>query len=907
VLPRLLTASLCLTSLLTLPLLHASGYWEFVEIRQASHSVHDRGDKDESGISQQGLAHDHALDHSATLRDHAFDYHFRWSTPSTFQGSYEFQARLTWASLPKVLQAGREYPVRVSAQTLSYNRPHSTYSDSGWAQFGASLKISQLNSALASLDNLPLATYGHFDFTNELEVSVFSYSDGRSRASHHATATITPPAVWVQAYEWRETSDGWSEVPVNTPENFFVINITGGAAELGSSGKTVLHYVYRWVASDTPPSEPGNAEPADEDYRPALRLATTTRELDADGRASAELTAILYEYLPGRDDSSRPLANAQIAFSLSSPVGTLAHPLATTDANGQVRVTYTAPQASDLHHLPPGIPSVMVHAKAPAHDREDGLSIYFKAHRGEAWAEPAMGIRSSIAIVPPDPRFPAVITARVADDNLNPLPGETVTFTLQTPNPRGLLRNRAGRTATSVTATTDRHGLAQVHYFYAAGQAPDAPLRESITATSPQMARPAEVAIAVGLNLVFDRVENRYEGRGIVNAGERVPLAITVRDVWHPDLDLHQILPFWGPGGDIGDSPRLEIALKIENLATVPNYLLDALRLESQAEPAYHSIVNVRSFAESGVKNILWEPSSSLRGYGYPRVRPPFPGINTYQLSVALVDPAGRPVYPESRPRSSAFLSVTTGVPADAASIFLLENPLGPHTPEARLARTILSTFSIKVGGTSWGGFGLIVALADAAHAINTGDTDALVELALGEIKGQVFGDIADGKSPAATRFTRYNQLTLAEKYASLALTSHEDRGLFAAVDQRILSSLASLATTQGQRLVILQGNGSQALQIPATANPARPAAHPVARNLLGRVARQVLDSPEIEQLLDAATGTTRPATPPLQEGRILEDSSTGITSLKQGNLSLYLIPKDLPFETTQTTRTLTP
>lgn len=902
-------------AILSLPLFgaaHASGagYWEFLEIRREAYPVEERGDKNEFGISQYGRAADHYLDELLVERNHGIDYQYRWEAPSWFAIGYRFEARLRWDPPPPILIPGRQYRIGIAAETRFGQQPVTSHSDSSLAHFGAALSISQLNHSVANLDALPSPLTGRFDFTTPARVEIFSASDGSRRLADQNELMVVPPEIWPTASEWVQTAEGWQEVFKASEAQYFAIGITGGSRDSGSSGKMTLLYVYRWVDSSDPPPEAEPEPDTPEIYRPALRLVAAGRDLVPDGQSTLEMTATLYEYLPGKDDSARPLAGAAVTFTVIETYGvqpgTLSPARVLTDANGQARVTYTAPEAAALRALPSALPSAMIMARAVAQEMEDGVSVYFRAQRGEAWAEPAMGIHSSTAVVPPDRRYPALITARIEDADLEPLADEWILFSIPGDAPRGLLRNRQGQEATSVMARTDRRGLAEVQYFYAANEAPSSPTREKVQISSKQMARPAEVEISTGLNLVFERIESAYEGRGIVNAGESVPLRITVRDEWNPGLDIHQILSFWGPGGSWGDTPRLELNLEIENLATVPNYLLDALRLESHGEPRYSALVAVRAFEQSGVRNILWERESSLRTYGFPRVRPPFSGENTYHLRVALVDTAGQPIHAHAHPRSTAFLGVPTDLPADALSLFLLTNPLGPHTPEARLARTILSTFSLKIGGTSWGGFGLLVALADAAHAINTGDTQALLELAVGEIKGQVFGDIADGQSSMAGKFTSYNNLTIAEKYASLALTSHDDQGLVTQIEARIIAEIASASLRGGRRLVILYGDGSQALR-PAAAEPTkRPVLPPAAKSFLSRVARDIAETAELVELVENLAGdAVAPALFPSTEGQIIEDPATGVTSLKRGGLSLYLLPPDLKYQAVETKRIL--
>lgn len=805
------------------------------------------------------------------------------------------RTRTHWGELPRIILPGENYTLRVTSEFL-----HAESGSSGPAT-GCTTAVFGFRRSIPSVKELELRMnlsppdfvldyiyhYAISALDERLQGSVGSLDANGRWKSEHIRHPYTERALTVE----REFILVYPEYTTGSPEIGFLV-VVGDRHR----AHRYLLYVYEWRYG----------EPEAGEYLPAISVAAEPRRVRPDGESSVEIVATLYEYVSGDRDSSQPLAGRRIDFTLNEQYGihpgSLSAATAVTDANGQARVAFTAAPAELLARATQSVDRAIVTVRSAELQTEGTAYINYSPDRGRMWVEPNTGgIISDHGIVPPDSRFPALVTAHLEDDDLRPLVGEEVTFNITAENPHGLLRGPDGREGTTVTARTDGRGLAEVQYFYAAAEPPQAAIRETVEARSQHMIRPATAHISTGLFLTFENAESAYEGRGTVNAREEVPLRIRIRDEWHPGLDLPAVLTYWGLGGKAGDT-RLHVKLEIENLGTVPVYLLDVLRTDRHGEAPYEELVDVRSFREHGVRNLLWIPEVSLRPYGYPRVRPPFTGENNYELRVSLVDSAGEPVFGSRHPRGTAFLGIPTDMPADAFSVFLLSNPLGPHTPEARLARLVLSTCSFKIGGANIGGFGLILALADAAHAINTGDTEALLEIAVSEIKGQVAGDIADGDGRWAGYFTAYNNLAIAEQYASFAMTTYEDQGFMAMVEDRVISEVAAAAAAAGQRLVVLYGDGTQALR--ATV-PDRQTSSGTTSRRLQRFVRQV--APEVGEVLDQVSRTSAndPATVLLavEENRFAHHDEHGVVSLKNGPVSLYLIPADLEVEPVNASR----
>ncbi len=133
-------------------------------------------------------------------------------------------------------------------------------------------------------------------------------------------------------------------------------------------------------------------------------------------------------------------------------------------------------------------------------------------------------------------------------------------------------------------------------------------MEDVIEISTPTSARPFIATVKIGLNLIFNSSENLYEGQEI-SAGEQIPLKLTIKDSWYPDLDLFQILNYWGKGGDYGDI-NLCAHLEIEKLGSMPDYLLDQFELEKYPDDNFKELMAVKTFRNEDrtIKefNILW-------------------------------------------------------------------------------------------------------------------------------------------------------------------------------------------------------------------------------------------------------------------------------------------------------------
>jgi hypothetical protein len=492
---------------------------------------------------------------------------------------------------------------------------------------------------------------------------------------------------------------------------------------------------------------------------PRLRLSTPQpREVRPDGKSTVEITATLHEDIPGQP--SKPLADKRIDFRVDEQQGVTPGTIsasAVTDADGQVKVTFTAPTADALRQADSLLNRATITARNAEFSLERTTHINFSSDRGQVNVIPTGGIISAHGIVPPDGRFPAMISVYLEDDGFNPLPETEVTFQIAGTSPHGMLRSGDGQQGTALRLRTDQRGWAEVQYFYAADGPPEKPVTETVEIKSAHLLAPLKAEISIGLDIVFAKIESAYEGRGIVNAGEEIPLRVWIKDSRYQKLDLSQIVNYWGLCDKSGDT-KLYVKLEVENLSSVPDYLLDQLKLQKYPEPAFSERMEVRSFRDKGETNMLWMPAGTLKTYqGYPRIRPMTSGTHYYEARVLLLDDQGKEVVQSRHPSRKAYFNIQTGLPADAMQVFFISNPFGPHTREARVLRAALDYM----------GVGTVLSVVDALDAINRGDTEELFSLLFSEVKGSMI-DKAEGLSPDARKLVGiYTGMTTAEMLAA--------------------------------------------------------------------------------------------------------------------------------------------
>ncbi|MEX0323750.1 MAG: hypothetical protein AB3N63_16430 [Puniceicoccaceae bacterium] len=577
-----------------------------------------------------------------------------------------------------------------------------------------------------------------------------------------------------------------------------------------------------------------------------LTARANPREVFADGKNQVTILLKTLEYPAGSDADPKPYPNTSIELSLSKhggrEVGRLSANTVTTNATGEATVTYHAPNADDLDDG--AIDAITITARVQELGLEDTAYVSFKSDTGTLFAEPHYkGVVSDKAVVPADSRYPARIQLRAEGDDLRLLSGEKVSFSIKSDNPQGILESRNGEKGTIVSVVANNNGFAEVLYRFNQDSQPAIGFNETITAKTDKMLRPVEGKVSAGIDLSITGIRNLYEGKGKVNAGEQIPVEVIVKDAAQPDADdLRPVLSYWGSGGSNG-TQTISVRLKIEPLGNLPKYLLTKMSAESYPAPVFTDTMELRSF-EGKTGNTLWIRNASMADYsGLPKVEARYEGKNYYMLTVELVDGLGNPLPDPDPANNIGYLSIPTGVAADAFTIFFLENPLGPNTPEAKFFRTVLNLM----------GFGSVLSLADAAHAVNTGDMDALANVVVGELTDKITDAIGDSGGAAAQFANLYAQVSVAEQVATTFIDS---KAPISGLQKKFVETAFQRSGSSGKKLIIVTGTGNQYVVEKNSGKPVK-----------------------------------------ALEGIISGDPGDPICSIKRGAITVLIVPEDFDYE----------
>lgn len=612
-----------------------------------------------------------------------------------------------------------------------------------------------------------------------------------------------------------------------------------------------------------------------------LKAIVNPKEIKPDGKSVSEISVTLLEHVDGVSGMSKPVPGKILSFDVLKQFdkipGRLSSSLSVTDEKGVARVQFIAPDFKDIADSKILINTATIKVRQDEFNIEDIIYINFTPDKVKLFVEPSNGIVSNYGIVPPDKRFPAKIRAYFEDENLEPRRNAEVFAEIRGENPVGTLRSKIGTESNRLVLTTDNFGIAEFFYLYTGKEVPVQHIIEEIEIKTTNMIQPVIANISIGLNIVIDKVENGYEGKGIINTGEQIPLMIRVKDAWNPEVDLSEIINYWGSGTGTGDS-RLDLKLEIVNLSSIPDYYLDHMRQQRFPETPFKENIQVRSFKDKKEYNILWVPESSLQPYGFPRVKPAASGNHYYEARIGLVDQHGKNVFSSGHPGAKAYFNLQTGMAADALYIFFVQNPLKPQTREAEVFSFALNLL----------GMGTLISVVDAMDAINRGDSDALFNILFSEVKG-FFIDQAKEKSPDFKKvMDSYARISMAETIAK-EIGSNMN-GAVAGMEKQLYSKLIRNADNANEQVIILQGNGAQKLFLAKSEKGGEEGV-----NLFkGKVNIKIsgIDDKTKEtagkiKKLAASKGKEVNA----YENKLHFDSETGITSLKKGDKSYFIVP----------------
>ncbi len=531
-----------------------------------------------------------------------------------------------------------------------------------------------------------------------------------------------------------------------------------------------------------------------------LTLEATPAELKADGesrsRIRARLTAIPENAAP--DVEPRPTAGAVVDLSILAErgvtPGSLSKASVTTGADGTAEVSFTAPPLSALQDG--AIRNAQIRARAAAFGAVDEANITFLTGEARVNVDPHYGSSpwAATGVVPADRRFPAGIEVHLVDENGRDKRGARVTFRLAGERPRGVLFGADKREAASVEAVTDERGLAGVHYAYTGETRLASAYREAIEITSPALPRPLKATVSVGIDLHLAKVLNMYEGRGTINAREAVPVKIAVRDAFHPTaLNLEPVLTHWA-GSDLALGVRLTAA----PAGNVPDYMLERFSIRSSGRPSFNELVSTR-YDATARETLLWMPEG-FSPAGVPRLQPRTTGANYFRLEVGLAElNRGTAVADPNPANNQGTLNIPAGVPAEAGAIWFLEDPFGPHTPQARFFRFVLDLCQC----------GILLKPTEYFTYINRGDLAGMAQAVIADCAGKMTGYFKGALDDAVPD-------ELVRKYAAVAMVENLIRaeyGWQSAMEineERLAQLLMEKIGLSGMKLVVVEGVGAE-------------------------------------------------------------------------------------------------
>jgi hypothetical protein len=610
---------------------------------------------------------------------------------------------------------------------------------------------------------------------------------------------------------------------------------------------------------------PGWGDAPEPKHYVTLEAKASPGALRPDGDSRSVITVSVKERAEDTDVAPRPRAGAAVSFELVASDGFVAGSLsasqAVTGPDGAASVTFTAPEREAS-----GKGKVRrAEVKVASNGVEDRVFVDLLSDEAKLTVSPALdGASVPTALIPADKRFPASLTAVLSDRDGRPRKGESVTFSLEAKEPRGLLRAGAGASGPSVTAETDENGVARALYVYEGPPVEDKPWEESVLISAKDLPEPLRAGVSVGMKLAISRVRSMHEGKGMLNAGETVPLEIAVKDKLHPQVrDLEKVLAHWV--GNADGAPGLAVRLFIRPEGNVPDYLVEQLLLKTWPPEPFKDLVSAR-FIEKFGETLLWVAAG--QDYeGMPRVRPRFTGENYYSIRAGLVErDNGKAV--GSKPGGSCFLTLKAGPWADAGRIFLVDDPFGEHTPEAKLFRQVL-----KLAGA-----GVVLDLTEVAALANKGDVDKLAELAITAAKDKLMGMVSDKINEKADEYLS----KLAERLGEEAAAA------YAAVTmvQEVMGKAEEALETADETLLAA---GYDAAKLAGAEREAPEGRDPFVAKIMDKVrltGKRLLISTAGE-LLDKE-GKPLPGM-----GKVAV-SDRGVVALKKDGLCIYIVPTDL-------------
>ena len=196
-------------------------------------------------------------------------------------------------------------------------------------------------------------------------------------------------------------------------------------------------------------------------------------------------------------------------------------------------------------------------------------------------------------------------------------------------------------------------------------------------------------------------------------------------------------------------------------------------------------------------------------------------------------------------------------------------------------------------------GFGAILSVTDALYKINNGDAEGLYSALFSEVKGVMFDKFKGGSAYNELAVDLYSGMALAEKVGFEIM--HDKTGALTEMEGKIFKSLYNTFKWNPGQLVVLMGDGNQVLieEIELSTKDKEVNMVISAFNLENKdSAKSDSENPDI--LLQAMENNKHVI--PARENKYTRDEKRNTTSLKSGNVSIYVIPATMEVRSKEAT-----
>ena len=567
--------------------------------------------------------------------------------------------------------------------------------------------------------------------------------------------------------------------------------------------------------------------------------------LDGDRKLTLHLHAFQYRRLDA--SKRRPLAGVGFNYEVPSRSGRVDNGFGKTDGNGQMTALYVP--TCDVPEGGPYDEVIVTNEKLGIKEK-----VYITYNLGKARVDVRPPLLNKPwcdwGIMPADPRFPATIMAYVTDRKDNVIKGAAVEFSC--PQASGVLFvDEKGTTSPDkIEVKADEKGEATVKLRYAkaeqltkaklvtihiAAYRPETEEKKALRLKKKRRRSSfwrGQARVSIGIDLAIESVQPKFKGR--LSAGEEVPLEISVYDMLHPGIkNLSPIFSHWQ---ESKNQQRLFMHLETKADGTLSPYLCEQLALKNRLP--------------FKIKELAWPVYDKQRGKsflnisltggpGLPRVKLAGAGDNLFDIKVkqATVNvSAGKrsvEIIEEAFDKGNrGYVAIPADIKPSALHLWFVNNPFKATTKEARYLRFIAGLHPLG---------NAVMLISDSINAINRGDFNELATIAAGQFRA---------------KFTKKFAPSVAEDFATLSTiesflsTVAPDKvTFFGVVDRSLVRAVQLGASSSHKKVIILKGG----------------------------------------ELTDKETGQTIPA----RADALSSSSDKKVQSLRRGNETIYVMPRD--------------